>query len=210
MFAGCREHLQGKSSLSSPLRRSMRTVTQHNWLICQSRRWYQSYSRTISIQRLRHGVLRSRGLLDLCFRFETRSDIYQDWAGEDQRPQLSGALTEQPHSTGYEPNRLAEDWDYRHFTEDGQFTEHEDLRVRPLSFHQSIIASTFDSASRRLRNRTFTTNNFVFCWFRDCMYRSEKQVQNDRKFIERENLISSSSQHPKPVGTGKPVAVFSS
>ena len=59
---------------------------------------------------------------------------------EDQRPQQSGALTELPHLT-----RLAGDRDYRHFTGDGQFTEHEYLRVRPLSFHQSIIASTHDS-----------------------------------------------------------------
>ena len=54
---------------------------------------------------------------------------------EDRRPQQSGALTEQPPLTGCEPNRIAEDWDYRHCTGDGQFTEHEDLRVRPLSFH---------------------------------------------------------------------------
>ena len=42
--------------------------------------------------------------------------------------------------------QLAEDWDYKHFTADGQFTEHEDLRVKPLSFHLSITASTYDSA----------------------------------------------------------------
>ena len=42
--------------------------------------------------------------------------------------------------TRYEPNRFAEDRDFRHFTGDGQFTELEDLRVRPLSVHQSIIA----------------------------------------------------------------------
>ena len=64
----------------------------------------------------------------------------------DQRPQLSGALTEIPPVAGYEPNRIAEDRDYRHFTEDGQFTELEDLPVRPLSHHQSIIATTYDSA----------------------------------------------------------------
>ena len=45
---------------------------------------------------------------------------------EDQRPQ-SGALTELPPFTDYEPNWLAEAWDYRHFTRDGQFTQHEDL-----------------------------------------------------------------------------------
>ena len=58
---------------------------------------------------------------------------------EDRRPQL------RPF-TGYEPKQLAEDWDYQHFTGDGQSTEHEDLRVKPLSFHQSITASTYDSA----------------------------------------------------------------
>ena len=65
---------------------------------------------------------------------------------EDQRPQQSGALTELPHFTDYEPNRLAEDRNYRHITGDGQFTENEDLRVRPFSFHQSIIASTYEPA----------------------------------------------------------------
>ena len=50
---------------------------------------------------------------------------------EDQRPQQRGALTETPPLAGYEPNRIVEDWDYRHFTGDGQFTELEDLRVRP-------------------------------------------------------------------------------
>ena len=38
----------------------------------------------------------------------------------DQRPQQSGALTKRPPLTGHEPNRIAEDWDYRHFTGDGQ------------------------------------------------------------------------------------------
>ena len=64
---------------------------------------------------------------------------------EDQRPQR-GALTETPPHTGYEPNQIVEDRDYRHFTEDGQFTELEDLRVRLLLFHQSIIVSTYNSA----------------------------------------------------------------
>ena len=64
----------------------------------------------------------------------------------DQPPQQSGALTEISPLTGYELNGIAEDRNCRHFTGDGQFTEHEDLRVRPLSFHQSIIVSTYDSA----------------------------------------------------------------
>ena len=39
-----------------------------------------------------------------------------------------------------------ENKDYKHFTEDKQLTEHEDLRDNPLSFHQPIRASTYDSA----------------------------------------------------------------
>ena len=50
------------------------------------------------------------------------------------------------------PTGLLKTGVYRHFTEDGQFTEHEDsredLRVRPLSFHQSITASTYDSPEK--------------------------------------------------------------
>ena len=37
---------------------------------------------------------------------------------EDQRPQQSGALTELPPLTGYEPNRIAEDRDYRHLDDE--------------------------------------------------------------------------------------------
>ena len=105
---------------------------------------------------------------------------------EDQRPQQRGALTETPPCTGYEPNRTAEDCD-RHFTGDGQFTEPEDLRVRPLSFHQSIVASTYDSAESIAThpNRTLTTNKFVLCKLHRRIYRSEEQVQNERKFISR-------------------------
>ena len=39
-------------------------------------------------------------------------------------------------------------------------------------------------ASRhRLRTRTWTMSKFVLCWLHHCTYRSEKQVQNDHKFI---------------------------
>ena len=48
--------------------------------------------------------------------------------------------------TGYEPKQLAEPLDHRHFTEDNQRAEHEDLRVKPLLFHRPSIASTYDSA----------------------------------------------------------------
>ena len=99
---------------------------------------------------------------------------------EDERPPQRGALTETPPLTVWETNRIAEDRDYRHFTRDGQFTELEDSRVRPLSFHQSITASTSDSAESIA---TWTMSKFVLCWLHHCTYRSEEQVQNDRKFI---------------------------
>ena len=37
--------------------------------------------------------------------------------------------------------------------------------------------------SRRHRNRTSMTNNFVLCWLHHFTYRSEEHVQNDHKFI---------------------------
>ena len=64
----------------------------------------------------------------------------------DLRPHLSGAVAEPPSFTGYEPKQLAENQDHRHFTEDKQLTDNEELRVKPLSFHQPITASTHDSA----------------------------------------------------------------
>ena len=51
-------------------------------------------------------------------------------------------------STGYEPKHLAENkqlTEDKRFAEDKDLAEHKDLRVKPLSFHQSITASTYDS-----------------------------------------------------------------
>ena len=98
---------------------------------------------------------------------------------EDRRPQLSGALTEQPHFVGYEPMQLAEDGEYKHFTLDGQFTEHEDLRVKPLSFHQSIIVSTYISAESR-------------ALLASPLYQQEREASAERSqvyHLERENLM---------------------
>ena len=126
---------------------------------------------------------------------------------EDQRPQQSGALTELPHLTGYEPNRLAEDRDYRHFIGDGQFSEHEDLRVRPLSFHQSIMASTCDSAES-IATPPESDWDETTC---SVLHLQEREASAERSQVyhsERENWMSSSSQDP--TSTGKPIAVFSS
>ena len=103
---------------------------------------------------------------------------------EDQRPQKSGALTELPPFTGYEPNRIVEDRDYMHFTGDGQFTELEVLRVRPLSFNQSIIASTYDSVESIATHpeSDLDGEQLRALLASPLYYRSEKQMRNDHKF----------------------------
>ena len=134
---------------------------------------------------------------------------------EDQRPQQSGALTQLQPLTGYESNRIAEDLGNRHnrhFTGNGQFTEHEDLRVRLLSFHGSIIASTCDSADRIA---TPKESDFDHEQLRDLLasqlYLQERGASAARSQVyhfERENMMSSSSQDP--TSTVNLVAEFSS
>ena len=85
-------------------------------------------------------------------------------------------------------------------------TEHEDLRVKPLSFHQSITASTYDSAesiATPLSESDSDDEQLRARWLHHCTHRSEKQVQNNHS--ERESLMSSSSQDP--INTGKLVAL---
>ena len=121
-----------------------------------------------------------------------------------------GALTEIPLLTGYEPNWIVEDRDYRHSTGDGQFTELEDLRIRPLSYHQSIKASTYDSAASiaTLPESDFDDEQ-LRAMLASPLYRQELGASAGRSQVyhsERENLMSSSSQDP--TSTGKLVAVF--
>ena len=61
------------------------------------------------------------------------------------RPLQRGTSPELPPLTGYEPNRIVDDYENMHFTEDDQITELED-RVEPLSYKQSFLPSTYDSA----------------------------------------------------------------
>ena len=70
---------------------------------------------------------------------------------EDQRPQQCGALTELPPFTDYEPNWLAEAGDYRHFTRDGQFTQHEDLDTPATRFilTRTVVAQLARSAQSK-------------------------------------------------------------
>ena len=130
----------------------------------------------------------------------------------DRRPQLSVALTEQPHFTGYEPKQLVEDQDYKHFSGDGQFTEHMDLRVKLLSFHQSIIASTYDSAeSIATPPESDFDDEQLRALLASPLYLQEREASAEKTQVyhsERGNLISSLSQDP--ICTGKPVALCSS
>ena len=107
-----------------------------------------------------------------------RQPVFQN---SEQPCQDPGALTDTPPLIGYEPNRIVEDRDWRHLTGDGQFTELEDLRVRSLSFHKSIVASTYDSAeSIATPPKTDFDDEQVRA---HCTHRREEQVQNDRKLI---------------------------
>ena len=92
---------------------------------------------------------------------------------EDQLPPQGGASAELPRPTGYDPNQIVanrivdnqivDDQENMHFTEDDQITELED-RVKPLSYNQSFLASSFGhqcekaserhAASERIRRTT--------------------------------------------------------
>ena len=131
----------------------------------------------------------------------------------DLRPQLSGALAEPRPFTGNEPKQLVENQDYKHFTRDGQLTEHEDLRVKPLSFHQSITASTDESAESIAAPlpESDLDDAQLRAPLASPLYLQEREASPERSQVyhsERENLMSSSPQDP--ISTGKPVALFSS
>ena len=116
---------------------------------------------------------------------------------------------------GCEPKQLTEDQDYKHFTEDWQLIEHEDLRVKPLSFHQSIIASTYDSAESIATPppQSDLDDEQLRALLASPLYVQEREACAEHSQVyqsERENLMSSSSQDPTTGGAGKLVALFSS
>ena len=127
----------------------------------------------------------------------------------------SGALAEPRHFTVCEPKQLAEHQDHRHFTGDGQFTEHEDLHVKPLFFHQPSIPWTNDSAESIVTPSP--DSDLDDEQLRDLqaspLYLQEREAHAERSQVyhsERESLMSSSSQGLNFIGTKEPVAVFSS
>ena len=111
-------------------------------------------------------------------------------------------------------NRIAEDQEDMHFTQDGQITELEELRVKLLSFHQSIILSTYDSAeSIATPPKSDLDDEHLRTLLASPLYLHERGASAERSQVynsEREHLMSSSSQNPTTGDTGKLVAVFSS
>ena len=123
----------------------------------------------------------------------------------DPRPPLSGALAEHRPFTGYEPRQLAENQDHKHFTEDKQFN--------PLSSHQPITASTYDSAESIATpppDSDFDDEQ-LRALLASPLYLQEREANAERSqayHSERDNLMSSASHDS--IGTGKLVALFSS
>ena len=94
-----------------------------------------------------------------------------------------------------------------------QFTEIQD-RVKSLSYNHSFISSTQDSAeSIATPQEADLDDEQIRALLASPWYLPEREASAERSQVyhsERESLMSSSSQDPKPVGTGKLVAVFSS
>ena len=114
----------------------------------------------------------------------------------DPRPRLSGALAEPRPCAGYE-----------------QLAEHEDCRVKLLTFHQPITASTYDPAENIATPPpdSDSIDGQLRALLASPLYLQEQEADAERSQVyhsERENLMSSSSQDP--ISTGKPVVLFSS
>ena len=108
------------------------------------------------------------------------------------------------------PTSLLKTRDYRHFTGDGQFTEHEDLRVRPLSFHQSIIAFTCDSAeSIATLPESDVDDEQLRALLSSPLYLQERWASAEQSQVdhsEREGLMSSSFQSLNFMSTGQSIS----
>ena len=99
--------------------------------------------------------------------------------------------------------------DYRHFTGDGQFTEHEGLRVKPVSFHQPITAPTYDSSESIATPSPDSDldGEQIRALLASPVYLQEREEGAERSKLnhfERENLMCSSPLFA--MSTGKFVA----
>ena len=128
------------------------------------------------------------------------------------QPYLSGSLAEPPSFTGYDSKQLAESQDHKHFTEDNQLAEHEDLRVKPLFFHRPSMASTYDSAESIVTPPPDSDldDEQIRALLASPLFpqgRKENAQRSQVYTLEDKNLMSSSSQDP--IRTGRLVALFS-
>ena len=120
---------------------------------------------------------------------------------DPRKAQEGGIYPELHPHTGYEPNRIVGDQDNTYFTEDDQITELED-RTTKDSVESIATPPEADVDDEQLRTLLASP-----------LYLQERGTSAERSQVyhsEREILMSSSSQDPKPGGTGKPVAEFSS
>ena len=113
--------------------------------------------------------------------------------------------------TGYEPNN-----DHKLFTKDKHpseqqnLAEHEDLRVKPLFFHQPSMASTCDSEESIATPPPDSDldDDQIRALLASSLYLQEREANAERLQVYhsvRENLMSSSSQDP--LSTERPGAL---
>ena len=131
---------------------------------------------------------------------------------EDPLPPQGGASAELPPPTGYEPNgivdnQIVDNQENRHLTEDDQIIED---RVKSLSYNQSFLPSTHDSAeSIATPPESDFDDEQLRALLASPLYLQERGASAERSqgyHSERESLMSSSSQDPTTGGTGKPVS----
>ena len=123
----------------------------------------------------------------------------------DLRQLERGSLAEPPSLTSYEPK------DHKLFTEDKHpsqyedLAEQEDLRVKPLFFHQPSIASTCDSAESIATPPPDSDldDDQIRALLASSLFLHERETNAERSQVyhsARENLMSSSSQYPLSTG----------
>ena len=91
---------------------------------------------------------------------------------------FSVALLRNHHVTGWRPGEHA-----LHRRRSDHWTRGVVSSLCPTTSRFYFQPMAQRKASRRHRNRTSMTNKFILCWLHHSIYRSEKQVRNDHKFI---------------------------
>ena len=108
--------------------------------------------------------------------------------------------------TGFVDNQIVDD------QENVSFTEIND-RVKTLSYNQSFLSSTQDSAESIATPQEADFDDEQLRALLAPLYIQEREASAERSQVyhsERDSLMSSSSRDPKPVGTGNLSQCFSS